>query len=120
MAASTITVTTRIWPQRILVADKTGLLRTDAVTERASRGLQPETERRSDTSHVGERIPGPDVNDLTAVRSQREPLRAPETPFDVPTGLDDARNLAAEVMLQRWGPRHQGESEPVIDHGEAT
>src|SRR5579864_668367 len=43
-----------------------------------------------------------------------------EGPVDATAIPCNPRDLAANVVLQRWRPRYQLEAQAIIDHGEAT
>src|SRR5258708_35112934 len=55
-----------------------------------------------------------------SLRSQSQRSLTTETPIDSSIMTHDAGDMATELLLQRWRPRHQTEPEAVIDHGEAT
>ena len=45
---------------------------------------------------------------------------APKIPFNGSIGRDYARYFSSELPLQRRPPRHELESETIVDHGEPT
>src|SRR5262249_7377858 len=43
-----------------------------------------------------------------------------KTPVDSTVGANNAGHMLAEITFERWRPRYEPKTEPVVDHGEAT